>query len=102
MSQTLKTLLKLSAAAMSLSLVVGCATQASNDMQAQIDEAKSQAMDAQQTATDAQAKAEAAMQAANDAKEMAQEAQGLAKSAQFTADQNSKKIDRMFKKSMYK
>jgi len=104
MSQSLKTLLKLSVAAMSLSLMVGCATQggASGDMEAQVQQAKQTAMDAQQTANDAKAKAEAALSAANEAKEMAKNANGLAKSAQFTADRNAEKIDRMFKKSMYK
>lgn len=102
MSQTLKTLLKLSAAAASLSLVVGCATQASGDMQAQIDEALQTANSAQTSANRAQATADQALQSANEAKRMAAEAQSVARSAQQTADQNSEKIDRMFKKSMYK
>lgn len=103
MSQSLKTLLKLSAAAMSLSLIVGCATNGGNgEMEAQIQEAQQAAMDAQTTADEAKAQAEAALSAANEAKELAKNANGLAKSAQFTADQNAEKIDRMFKKSMYK
>lgn len=104
MSQSLKTLLKLSAAAMSLSLVVGCASNggAEGEMEAQIQEAQQAAMDAQTTADEAKAEAEAALSAANEAKELAKNANGLAKSAQFTADQNAEKIDRMFKKSMYK
>jgi hypothetical protein len=102
MSESLKTLLKLSAAAVSLSFVVGCASQAGGDMQAQIDEAMQMASEAQTTAAAADRKATAAMTAANEAKQMASEAMGLAKSAQYTADQNAEKIDRMFKKSMMK
>lgn len=95
MSNTLKTLLKLSAAAMTFSFVVGCATQASNDLQAQIDEVRETALNANSTA-------EEALSTANEAEQTAQEAMGMAKSAQYTANQNSEKIDRMFKKSMYK
>lgn len=104
MSQSLKNLLKLSVAAMSLSLIVGCATSGGDtgEMESQIQDAKQASMDAQGTADEAMAKAEAALSAANEAKELANNANGLAKSAQFTADQNAEKIDRMFKKSMYK
>lgn len=104
MSQSLKNLLKLSVAAMALSLTVGCATNGGSggEMEAQIQEAKQAASDAQTTADEAKAEAEAAMSAANEAKELAKNANGLAKSAQFTADKNAEKIDRMFKKSMYK
>lgn len=101
MSRTLKTTLKLSTAALSVFFVAGCADvpQASQGSVAGMND---QVMQATETANNAKAQAEAAMEAATKAQEMAQQAQGTAKSAQFTADQNSQKIDRMFKKSMYK
>lgn len=104
MSRMLKTTLKLSAAALSLFFVVGCATEAgtANYSQSDLERVGNQATQAEQTANDAKAQAQAAMEAATKAQEMAQDAQGTAKSAQFTADQNSQKIDRMFKQSMYK
>lgn len=104
MSRTLKTTLKLSAAVLSLFFVAGCATEAGtgNFSQSELDRVSNQATQAEKTANDAKAQAQAAMDAATKAQEMSQDAQGTAKSAQFTADQNSQKIDRMFKKSMYK
>ncbi len=102
MSESLKTLLKLSAAATAMSFVVGCASQAGGDMQSQIDEAMQMASEAQSTAAEADSTATAAMTAANQAQSTANEALGLAKSAQYTADQNAEKIDRMFKKPMMK
>ncbi|MDN5872049.1 MAG: alanine-zipper protein [Nitrococcus sp.] len=107
MSRTLNTTLKLSATVLSLFFVVGCATEAAVQDAAQggladtTDQA-GQAMQALQAAQDAQAQAEAALEAATAAQAMAQEAQGMAQSAQFSADQNSQKIDRMFKTSMHK
>lgn len=89
MTQSLKTLLKLSAATASMGLLVGCATQASTeDMQAQID--------------DVRAMAEAAMDEASTAMVTAEGAEALARGAQRSADDNSEKIDRMFERSMYK
>ncbi|MCO6442331.1 MAG: hypothetical protein J5I81_14930 [Nitrococcus mobilis] len=103
MSRTLKTTLKLSAAVLSLFLVAGCADVPQQTLsQSDLEGISSQAAQANETAQNAKAQAEAAMEAATNAQEMAQQAQGTAKSAQFTADQNSQKIDRMFKKSMYK
>jgi uncharacterized lipoprotein YajG len=89
MSQSLKTLLKLSAATASMGLLVGCATQASTqEMQAELE--------------DVRAMAEAAMDEASTAMVTAEGADALAKGAQRTADDNSEKIDRMFERSMYK
>jgi len=89
MTQSLKTLLKLSAAAASMGLLVGCATQASTeDLQAQID--------------DVRAMAEAAMDEASMAMVTAEGADTVANAAQDTANENSEKIDRMFEESMYK
>jgi len=102
MSYSAKNALKWSGLVLSLALLGGCANTGNQDLAKMVDQAKQQAASAQTTANDANAKAEAAMQAANDAKTAADNAAGLAKSAQFTADSNSKKIDRMFKKSMYK
>lgn len=104
MSRTLNTTLKLSATVLSLFLVAGCATDAAMQDTSEFEPAQTSDNTAQalQTAQEAKAQAEAAMEAATAAQEMAQEAQGMAKSAQFTADQNSQKIDRMFKTSMHK
>lgn len=102
MSHTLKSLLKISAAAASLSLVVGCASHGKQDMQAQIDEAMKMASEAQSSADSAQAKAELAADTANKALGDASDAQKTADSAKAMAEQNSKKIDRMFKDSMQK
>ena len=102
MSRTLKTTLKLSAAALSVFFLAGCADVPQTSQQGNLDGMNDQVMQASETANNAKAQAEAAMEAATKAQEMAQQAQGTAKSAQFTADQNSQKIDRMFKKSMYK
>ncbi|MDR9433091.1 MAG: Lpp/OprI family alanine-zipper lipoprotein [Spiribacter sp.] len=82
MSQSLKTLLKLTVAGAAVGLLVGCATQA------QLDEAT--------------AMAEAAMDEASSAMIKAEGAETLANSAQNTANENSEKIDRMFERSMYK
>lgn len=105
MSRTLKTTLKLSAAALSLFFVAGCAEIPTSSAQSdvnQLGDQAGQAAQAAQTANEAKAEAQAAMDAATKAQEMAQDAQGTARGAQTTADQNSQKIDRMFKKSMYK
>ncbi len=102
MTGSLKTLLKLAAASAAMVFVAGCASQASGDMESRLDQAMEMASDAQTTANEADSKAESAMTAASEAREMAAEAEGQAESAQQTADQNSEKIDRMFKKSMMK
>jgi outer membrane lipoprotein-sorting protein len=75
MSQSLKTLLKLSIAGALVGLLVGCATQA------QLDEIS--------------AKADAAMDEASTAMVTAEGAETIANS-------NSEKIDRMFERQMYK
>lgn len=100
MSQSLKTLLKVSAFAAAFGLLAGCASDPS--LQASVDEATQKAEAAQATADEAKATAEAAMAAANEAKEMASNAQGVARAAQFQADRNSRKMDEMFQKSMQK
>lgn len=82
MTQSLKTLLKLSAAAATVGLLVGCATQTEIE--------------------DIRAMAEAAMDEASTAMVTAEGAEALARGAQTTADDNSEKIDRMFERSMYK
>jgi len=102
MTQTLKTLLKLSAAAVSLSFVVGCASQATMDMQSQLEETTRLAEQANTTAQQADDKADTALSRSSSARRTANEAMELARSAQSTADDNSEKIDRMFERSMYK
>lgn len=104
MSRTLNTTLKLSATVLSLFFLVGCATEAAMQDAAQggLADTTNEATQALQAAQDAKAQAEAALEAATAAQAMAQEAQGMAQSAQFSADQNSQKIDRMFKTSMHK
>mgnify|MGYP000341303434 CR=1 FL=1 len=102
MSYTLKSLLKVSVAAASLSLLAGCATQAHQDLQSQIDESMQMASEAQSTADSANAKAELAQDNANKALGDASDAQQTADSAKAMAQQNAKKIDRMFKQSMQK
>ncbi len=82
MTQSLKTLLKLSAATATMGLLVGCATQAEIE--------------------DIRAMAEAAMDEASTAMVTAEGAEALARGAQTAADDNSEKIDRMFERSMYK
>jgi hypothetical protein len=75
MSQSLKTLLKLSIAGALVGLLVGCATQA------QLDEVSAQAEAAMDEASTAMIKAEG---------------------AETMANSNSEKIDRMFERQMYK
>lgn len=99
MSRCLNKLSKFSAAALALGLLAGCATEgASGDL----DAVRQDAAAALAAAQEAKAEAEAAKAAAAEAREMAVKAAGLAKAAQFTADRNAMKMERMFKKSMYK
>lgn len=102
MSHTLKSLLKVSVAAASLTVLAGCANHQHQDMQSQIDEAMEMASNAQSTADSANAKAELAQENANKALGDASDAQKTADSAMAKAEQNSEKIDRMFKQSMQK
>lgn len=103
MSQSLKTALKLAAMGAAISLAVGCAeTGGVKEAQSAADAAKAEAAAAKADAAAAMAKAEEALAAANEAKETASQARGYARSAEFISKRNSKKIDRMFKKSMYK
>ncbi len=84
----------------SFALMVGCASDGS--VEAMAKEANAAAMTAQDTADDADAKATEALIIAKEANAKAGKAGGMAKAADFTAMRNSKKIDRMFKKAMYK
>lgn len=89
MSQTLKTMLKLSAAAASMGLLVGCASQTSmQDLQAEID--------------DVRGLADSAMDEASTAMVTAEGAETSAANANRKADENSETIDRMFEESMRK
>ena len=103
MSQKLKQVAGLSAAALALALMTGCAaTGDTGALQSEIDAVKQAAAQAQSTADEAKAQAEAALTAANEAKEMASKAEGVARAAEFTAERNAKRQEQMFKKSMYK
>ena len=91
----------------SFALMVGCASDGS--VEAMAKEAKAAAAAAQEsadaaqdTADEADAKATEALIIAKEANTKAGKAGGMAKSADFRATRNSKKIDRMFKKAMYK
>ncbi|MDZ7809825.1 MAG: Lpp/OprI family alanine-zipper lipoprotein [Arhodomonas sp.] len=100
MNDTLRTVLKITAATASLALLVGCASQARRKSNARIDEALMTAEDAQASADQAQSTADSAMSAAEQAQATADQALNAAESAQYTADQNAEKIDRVFKESM--
>lgn len=102
MLESLKKATKLSAVALSMGLLVGCAATGQGDLAERVEAVEDEAIQAQNTAQEALSKAEAAMNAATEAKEMASDAAGLAKAAQFTADRNEQRIERAFKQSMYK
>lgn len=82
--------------AMMLALAAGCATNA------QLDEIKSMAADAQKTANEANQKADNALQTSQDAQRAANQALQTANDAKEAADAANSKVDRAFKKSMYK
>jgi murein lipoprotein len=86
---TFKNLIKISALAAVAALGAGCAT--TGDLQKVSDEAKR----AQATANEAKATAEQALDTAN-------QARGLASDANARSMATEEKLNRMFKRSMYK
>jgi murein lipoprotein len=74
----------------------GCATTG------QLEEVKSQLNAVQQDASSAKSEAAAARASANEAKDIANRALNTANEANSRSMQTEEKIDRMFKKSMYK
>jgi len=93
MNIPMKSLAKFSAAALIGSLTIGCASTASLEKMVN---------DAKQAADHATEVANQANKTANEAKSTADQALSAAQSAQSCCQQNSEKIDRMFKKSMQK
>ncbi len=99
--------MKWSVLGLALSLMIGCGSGGNleamvNDAKAKAEAATAAAEEATLAAEDADGKATEALIIAKDADKKASKAAGLAKAAQFTADRNTQKIERMFKKSMYK
>lgn len=86
---TLKTTLKLSAAAASLAVLAGCASQSS------LEEVRT-------IAEDAQAEAQQANATAQEAQNTANQAQRDAQAAMQMAQENREEMDRMFERSMEK
>lgn len=94
---------KLSAFAMVVGLVGGCAsTSELNEVRATAEAAQQAAATARTTAGEAKSMARAAQSAAEAADLKADEALLSANNANSCCEQNSEKIDRMFKKSMMK
>lgn len=89
-------IIKVSAIALSLALLGGCA-----DM-TQIEEAKAQAAAAMAKATDAYNLAALGHGVATEAAYAAQQAQATADAAMECCNDNSQKLDRMFEKAMMK
>lgn len=102
MSRTVKNATKVSAIALALGLLAGCATTDEGNLAVRVSEAEQETTKALEVANQAMAKAEAALAAATEAKEVANRAEGLAKAAEFAAERNARKQEQMFKKSMYK
>ena len=102
MSRSMKTTAKLSAAALALALLAGCATTQDGLDPNSVATAQERADAAMAAAQEAKAEDEAARAEAAEAKSLAEDAQGQAKAAQFAADRNAEKLERMFQKSMYK
>lgn len=84
-----KTIIKVSIVALAMGLSVGCATQGT------LEEVRAEAQRASSLASQAQSTANAAQQTANEARSMAADAQACCR-------ENQERIDRMFKRSMYK
>jgi murein lipoprotein len=82
--------------ALFVTVAAGCASTSA------VDEAKAAAAAAQQAAEDAKAAAARAESTANSAKSTAEEALRVANEANASAQEANTKIDRAFKKSMYK
>jgi murein lipoprotein len=89
-------ILAMVAAAGMVASLGGCATTSQlNDLQAEVDAAKADA-------SAAKAEAAAASKTANEARAMASDAVNTANEAKATSEETETKIDRMFKKAMYK
>lgn len=89
-------LLALAAASVLAVGLSGCATTSDlNSLRDQVDAAEA-------AANDAKAEAATARQEAADARALAEQAMSTANDAKATADDSATKIDRMFKKAMYK
>jgi outer membrane murein-binding lipoprotein Lpp len=93
------TRIKLIARIVTLSAIAGLAGCASTS---EIDSLRSEIQQANDTANSASATANAARQEAAAASREAAEAKAIAEDAKATAEATDAKIDRMFKKSMYK
>ena len=95
------------ALALALGLTFGCSSNSNleamvNDAKATADSAKEAASAADDAAAEADSKATEALILAKEAKEKTEKAYGVARAAEFQANRNGQKIERMFKKSMYK
>ena len=89
-------LMALVSAAVFATALSGCATTSElNNLKDRVDAAES-------AASAAKAEASAARQEAAEARSLAEQAMSVANDAQATADESATKIDRMFKKAMYK
>lgn len=92
-----RTLMQVSALAMVLGLLGGCAATPQ-----QIDEVRTMAQKAMDTANQASSQASSALSTANEALDTARKAQSSADNALDCCNANSSKIDRMFEKAMRK
>lgn len=90
--------------ALALGLTFGCSSNSSvaDDALATANAAKAAAAAADDAAADADSKATEALILAKQAVEKANKAYGVARAAEFQSNRNGQKIERMFKKSMYK
>lgn len=91
-----RTLIKVSALALILGFLGGCASTE------QINEIRAIAEDAQATANNASGQASSALATANEALDTARRADSAAANALECCNANSSKIDRMFEKAMRK
>jgi len=92
-----RTLMQVSALALVLGLLGGCAATPQ-----QIDEVKAMAQKAMDTANAASGQASSALSTANEALDTARKAESAANNALDCCNANSSKIDRMFEKAMRK
>lgn len=95
------------ALALSLGLIVGCGSNSNleamvNDAKANAEAAMTKANEAYGIASSADSKAEEAILLAEEAGEKADKGYGIARAADYQVNRLSEKVDRMFKKSMYK
>jgi hypothetical protein len=95
------------ALALSMGLIFGCSSNSNleamvNEAKAAADAAKTEASSASGAAMQADAKAEEALLIAKEAGEKADKAYGVARAADYQVNRLAQKVDRMFKKSMYK